>query len=135
MRIPNPFAPKTSRSRFWIVGMKGRRKMAVMVPRSQYPTKESALEHVRSILMQGNPPESNTGEMPLIYGKTERIEMTRTSGKYKGQPFYHKFTSKTKQYGIPGGTRLVLPSGRTKKLNSRGVLLVSDKDLYGEYIV
>ena len=135
MKILNPFAPKSIRSRYWHVGIKGNRRITVLVPRDTHPDPNEAQSAVQGLLMRPNPPESNTGEMPLIYGDTERIEMTRTSGKYKGQPFYHKFTSKTKQYGIPTGTKLLLPSGRTKRLNSRGVLLTSEKDLYGEYVV
>lgn len=74
------------------------------------------------------------GKMPVeIYGKTSRIEMQKTSGQYKGQHFYHNFSIKPSQYGIPSGTILKFPDGRTFKVTTRSVLISGKKDIWKHF--
>lgn len=85
--------------------------------------------------VKGNPlginPEDS--EMPLIYGKTYRIEMRKTRGSYKGQRFYHNFGEGVAQYGLPEGATVVTPQGKQVKLPRRTVLLVGPRGLWGHY--
>ena len=77
---------------------------------------------------------NSTAEMPLLYGITHQITMKRTNGRYKGQHFYHDFTSKTASYGLPKGAIVILPSGRAFRLTTRTVILVSEKDIWAEFL-
>lgn len=149
----NPLTPKALHSRYWHIKVKGIKKPVTMiVPKADYPTEASALAHIQEIVnlafsqrppapsqfhlgRKMNPPKDGTGEMPLIYGKVERIEMTRTFGKYNGEPFFHNFTSMTACHGLPAGTIIVLPSGKRHRCSTKCLILSSDKGLYGDYEV
>jgi len=73
-------------------------------------------------------------EFPLIYGRTNRITMVKTEGKYRGQRFYHDFGEDVCQNGVIEGSVLVLPSGRKVELPLKTVLLRGPKGLWGRYI-
>lgn len=79
---------------------------------------------------QPGPFKNNDSEMPLIYGKLHRITMTRTHGSDKGQRYFHDFKEGACAFGLPVGTLITLPSGRTLKSDKKAVILVSNKDLW-----
>jgi hypothetical protein len=77
---------------------------------------------------------SNPLKSPLIiYGKTHRIEMQKTCGPYKGQHFYHNFSTKPLQYGVPSGTVLKFPDGNSFRVTTKSVLLSGKKDLWKKF--
>ena len=115
----------------------------LLVAKSFLPDSREATQYAKSILRDRQGWENPSGsplainpadeEMPQIYGKTSRIEMTRTRGRYKGQRFFHNFGPEVAQYGVPEGATLVLPSGRQITLSRRTVLLAGKRGLWGHY--
>lgn len=72
-------------------------------------------------------------DLTHIYGKTEKIFMKKTRGPYKGQHFVHDFKPGVEQIGLPRGTVLQLPSGKTYRLSTRSVLLTGKKDIWRRF--
>lgn len=68
-----------------------------------------------------------------IYGQTEKIFMKKTAGPYKGQKFVHDFKGGVRQIGLPRGTKVQFPDGRTARLTTRSVLLDGKKDLWRNF--
>jgi hypothetical protein len=68
-----------------------------------------------------------------IYGQTEKIFMKKTAGPYKGQKFVHDFKGGVRQIGMPRGTVVKFPDGRTARLTTRSVLLDGKKDLWRNF--
>jgi hypothetical protein len=68
-----------------------------------------------------------------IYGRTEKIFMTKTEGKYKGQRFVHSFKPGVEQIGLPRGTVLKFPGGKTSRVTTKSVLMTGKKDIWGNY--
>ena len=68
-----------------------------------------------------------------IYGQTEKIFMKKTAGPYKGQKFVHDFKGGVRQIGLPHGTKVQFPDGRTARLTTRSVLLDGKKDLWRNF--
>lgn len=68
-----------------------------------------------------------------IYGRTEKIYMTKTDGPYKGQRFVHSFKPGVEQIGLPRGTKLTYPGGRSERVTTRSVLMTGKKDIWGNY--
>jgi hypothetical protein len=77
----------------------------------------------------GNPASGPT----KIYGLTEKIFMTKTSGPYKGKAFVHTFKPGVSQIGLPKGTILTYPGGKTSKITTRSVLMTGKKDIWGNF--
>jgi hypothetical protein len=79
-------------------------------------------------------PSKNPCKGPTkIYGRTEKIFMTKTSGPYKGQKFVHAFRPGVEQIGFPRGTVVTFPGGTSKKLTTRSVLMTGKKDIWGNF--
>ena len=68
-----------------------------------------------------------------IYGQTEKIFMKKTAGPYKGQKFVHDFKGGVRQIGLPRGTKVQFPDGRSARLTTRSVLLDGKKDLWRNF--
>ena len=68
-----------------------------------------------------------------IYGQTEKIFMKKTAGPYKGQKFVHDFKGGVRQIGMPRGTVVRFPDGRTARLTTRSVLLDGKKALWRNF--
>jgi hypothetical protein len=69
----------------------------------------------------------------IIYDKTESITMQKGRGPYKGQRFIHNFSTKPTQYGIPAGTVVKYPDGRTFRLTTRSVMLSGKNHLWKKF--
>jgi hypothetical protein len=80
-------------------------------------------------IIKSNPPFKPI----VIYDKTESITMQKGRGPYKGQRFYHNFTTKPTQYGIPAGTVVTYPDGRTFRASTRSVLLSGKNHLWKKF--
>ena len=94
----------------------------------------SAVEYANSIgakPRRKNPVRKN-GPVK-IYGQTEKIFMKKTAGPYKGQKFVHDFKGGVRQIGMPRGTVVKFPDGRTARLTTRSVLLDGKKDLWRNF--
>ena len=89
------------------------------------------LVQVWSPLPERNPPR---GDGPVqIYGQTQKIFMRKTEGPYKGQRFVHDFKPGVKQMGLPRGTVIQTPDGRTFRASTRIVALHGKKDLWRNF--
>jgi hypothetical protein len=77
---------------------------------------------------------SGGDEMELIYGRVLRCTMQKTHGRYKGEKFYHDFKPGANSFGLPAGTKIVLPSEKTVTIPYRAIIIKSDRtDLWGHY--
>lgn len=68
-----------------------------------------------------------------IYGRTEKIFMTKTEGPYKGERFVHTFKPGVEQHGLPRGTVLTFPGGEKTRLTTKSVLMTGKKDIWGNF--
>jgi hypothetical protein len=71
-----------------------------------------------------------TEEMPLVYGRVLQVLAQKTQVhrcdagcKKVGHRYYHNFKTGPKEYGLPAGAVIVLPSGRRVKVVERSLLI------------
>lgn len=87
--------------------------------------------HLAKRLRHKNPPGKNS---PVrIYGQTEKIFMKKTQGPYKGQRFVHDFKGGVTQTGLPRGTVITFPDGKSVRCTTRAVILDGKKDLWRNF--
>jgi hypothetical protein len=83
--------------------------------------------------------EINEKTMPLIYGKVLKIFTQKTgeepdSANFKGEKFYHNFHASDRIYGVPGGSKLILPDGTEVALEKRCLVMISGHDLWNWFV-
>jgi hypothetical protein len=72
-------------------------------------------------------------ESPCLYGRVLRILCRKTgaeqpsSGKWKGQKFFHDFADDVELHGLPAGAVILMPSGDRVTLEARCSVLISRK--------
>lgn len=80
----------------------------------------------------------------LIYGRAKSlsfdkkgniVQMTarKTEGPYKGENFVHDFKPGVRHIGLPRGTEVTAPGGRSMKLKTRAALMVGPRDIWRNF--
>ena len=71
-------------------------------------------------------------DLPMLYGRVLRVEAKKTQPhvcdagcRRANHCYFHDFKSGVAEYGLPAGTRLLLPSGVEFRLSERSLLLTT----------
>lgn len=102
----------------------------------------------RSVFYKSPPWKSNPAvgrnSPTLIYGRAKSLTFDRnghitqmtarkTEGPYKGENFVHDFKPGVRHIGLPRGTEVTAPGGRSMKIKTRAALMVGPRDIWRNF--